>query len=144
MIHYNIKFRPYDWDVEVYVIVNNCFIEEILASMKDCPESEIQQAFLNLTTRINSGFIRTFDRRSIIVINKPTTIEEFINVYNHEKNHLEMHICEEFGIVVARPVIVCNCVLSPSTFIDGVTSLPLFVKETFTRSFVVSSFIEVI
>jgi hypothetical protein len=98
MIHYNIKFQPYDWDVEVYVIVNNCFIEEILASMKDCPESEIQQAFLNLTTRINSGFIRTFDRRSIIVINKPTTIEEFINVYNHEKNHLEMHICEEFGI----------------------------------------------
>lgn len=98
MIHYNIKFQPYDWDVEVYVIVNNCFVEEILASMKDCPESEIQQAFLNLTTRINSGFIRTFDRRSIIVINKPTTIEEFINVYNHEKNHLEMHICEEFGI----------------------------------------------
>lgn len=98
MIHYNIKFQPYGWDVEVYVIVNNCFIEEIIASMKDCPESEIQQAFLNLTTRINSGFIRTFDRRSIIVINKPTTIEEFINVYNHEKNHLEMHICEEFGI----------------------------------------------
>ncbi len=98
MIHYNIKFQPYDWEVEVYVIVNNCFIEEILTSMKDCPESEIQQAFLNLTTRINSGFIRTFDRRSIIVINKPTTIEEFINVYNHEKNHLEMHICEEFGI----------------------------------------------
>lgn len=98
MIHYNIKFQPYDWDVEVYVIVNNCFIEETLASMKDCPESEIQQAFLNLTTRINSGFIRTFDRRSIIVINKPTTIEEFINVYNHEKNHLEIHICEEFGI----------------------------------------------
>ena len=98
MIHYNIKFQPYDWDVEVYVIVNNCFIEEILASMKECPESEIQQAFLNLTTRINSGFIRTFDRRSIIVINKPTTIEEFINVYNHEKNHLEIHICEEFGI----------------------------------------------
>lgn len=98
MIHYNIKFQPYDWDVEVYVIVNNCFIEEIIASMKYCPESEIQQAFLNLTTRINSGFIRTFDRRSIIVINKPTTIEEFINVYNHEKNHLEIHICEEFGI----------------------------------------------
>ena len=98
MIHYNIKFQPYDWDVEVYVIINNCFIEEIIASMKDCPESEIQQAFLNLTTRINSGFIRTFDRRSIIVINRPTTIEEFINVYNHEKNHLEMHICEEFGI----------------------------------------------
>ena len=98
MIHYNIYFEPYDWEVEVYVVLNNCYINEIIHSLKDCPQSEIQKAFLNLTTRINSGFIRTFDRRSIIVINKPTTIEEFINVYNHEKNHLEMHICEEFGI----------------------------------------------
>lgn len=26
------------------------------------------------------------------------TLEEFINIYNHEKNHLEMHICDEYGI----------------------------------------------
>ena len=32
------------------------------------------------------------------MINKPITLEEFVNVYNHEKNHLEMHICEEFNI----------------------------------------------
>lgn len=25
-------------------------------------------------------------------------MEEFVNVYNHEKNHLEMHICDEFNI----------------------------------------------
>ena len=53
---------------------------------------------MNLTTRVNSGFIKSFDRKSIIVINKPITIEDFVNVYNHEKNHLEMHICEEFNI----------------------------------------------
>jgi hypothetical protein len=70
----------------------------ILESLKDCPESEIQRAFLNITTRINSGFIKTFNKRSIIVINQPTTLEDFVNVYNHEKNHLEMHICEEFDI----------------------------------------------
>jgi hypothetical protein len=64
----------------------------------DCPPSEIQQAFLNVTTRIDSGFVKTFDRRSVVVINKPTTLEEFINVFNHEKNHLEMHICDEFNI----------------------------------------------
>ena len=86
MIHYNIYFKPYDWEIEVYVV------------LKDCPQSEIQQAFLNLTTKVDSGFIRTFNRRSIIVINKPTVIEEFVNIYNHEKNHLEMHICEEFNI----------------------------------------------
>ena len=98
MIHYKIYFKPYDWEVEVYVILKDCYINMIIDSLKDCPSHEIQQAFLNLTTRINSGFIRTFDRRSIIVINKPTTIEEFVNIYNHEKNHLEMHICEEFRI----------------------------------------------
>ena len=98
MIHYNIYFRQYDWEVEVYVILNNCYINKIIDSLRDCPQSEIQRAFLNLTTRVDSGFIKTFDRRSIIVINKPTTIEDFVNVYNHEKNHLEMHICNEFNI----------------------------------------------
>jgi hypothetical protein len=98
MIHYNIYFRPYDWEVEVYVILKDCCIYEIINSLRTCPESEIQKAFLNLTTRMNSGFIKTFDKRSIVVINKPTTLEEFINVYNHEKNHLEMHICEAYNI----------------------------------------------
>jgi hypothetical protein len=98
MIHYNIYFRPYDWDVEVYVILKDCCINKIIDSLRDCPESEIQKAFLNLTTRMNSGFVKTFDKRSIVVINKPITLEEFVNVYNHEKNHLEMHICEAYNI----------------------------------------------
>ena len=98
MIHYNIYFEPYDWEVEVYVVLNNCYINEIIHSLKDCPQSEIQKAFLNLTTRVNSGFVKTFEKRSIVVINKPVTLEEFINVFNHEKNHLEMHICAEFNI----------------------------------------------
>ena len=98
MIHYNIHFAPYNWDVEIYVIINDCHINHIINSLKECPDSEIQKAFLNLTTRVNSGFIKTFDKRSVIVINKPMTLEEFINIYNHEKNHLEMHICDEYGI----------------------------------------------
>ena len=98
MIHYKIYFKPYDWEIEVYVILKDCYINKVIDSLKDCPQHEIQQAFLNLTTRIDSGFIRTFDKRSIIVINKPTTLESFVDVYNHEKNHLEMHICEKFNI----------------------------------------------
>lgn len=98
MIHYNIYFQPYDWEIEVYIVLKNSNITNIINSLKNSSQSEIQKAFLNLTTRINSGFIKTFDKRSIIVINKPVTLEDFINVYNHEKNHLEMHICEEFNI----------------------------------------------
>ena len=98
MIHYNIYFRPYDWEVEVYVILKDCYINTIINSLEGCPQSEIQRAFLNLTTKVDSGFIKSFNRKSIIVINKPTTLEDFVNVFNHEKNHLEMHICEEFNI----------------------------------------------
>lgn len=98
MIHYKIYFEPYDWEVELYVILKNCHIDNIIQSLEGSSESEIQRAFLNITTLVNSGFINTIGRKSIIVINKPETLEEFINVYNHEKNHLEMHICEEFNI----------------------------------------------
>ena len=98
MIHYNIYFKPYNWEVEVYIILKDCYISKIIDSIKGSSQIEIQQAFLNLTTKINSGFIKTFNNKSIIVINKPTTLEEFINIYNHEKNHLEMHICEQYDI----------------------------------------------
>lgn len=48
----------------------------------------------------NSGFTFTNqeEHKSIIVINRPDSAEEFIDTYNHEKNHVEMHICKEFGI----------------------------------------------
>ena len=74
MIHYKIYFQPYDWEVEVYLILNHCCIDTIMNSLCECSQSEIQKAFLNITTRINSGFIKTFNKRSIIVINKPTTL----------------------------------------------------------------------
>lgn len=98
MIHYKVYLKQYNWTVEIYIILKECYINMILDSMQDCPQSDIQRAFLNLTTRVDSGFIKTFDDKSIIVINKPSTIEEFVNIYNHEKNHLEMHICEAYGI----------------------------------------------
>ena len=98
MLHYNVYFRPYDWEIEVYVLFKDCYINKVIDSLQQCSGSEIQQAFLNLTTRVDSGLIKSFDRKSVIVINKPSTLEDFVNVYNHEKNHLEMHICEEFDI----------------------------------------------
>ena len=35
---------------------------------------------------------------SIVVIYKASSIEEFINTFKHEKNHLEMHICGALNI----------------------------------------------
>lgn len=33
-----------------------------------------------------------------MVIHKASSIGEFINTFEHEKNHLEMHICEALDI----------------------------------------------
>ena len=33
-----------------------------------------------------------------MIINMSTSMDEFINTYNHEKNHIEMHICEAYNI----------------------------------------------
>lgn len=62
----------------------------------DCPV--IQAAVSNIQSGYNTGFTYSKGNTSVMVINKCTSIVEVINTYNHEKNHIEMHICKELGI----------------------------------------------
>ena len=77
-------------------------IEEILSAVERAGGSQkvLKQAHANLMEDYNSGFTYTSSkyRKSIMVVNRSSSMEEFINTYNHEKNHVEMHICEELGI----------------------------------------------
>lgn len=98
MIRYNVYFKPYNWEVEVYVLLNRVDTEIIIDHLSCTYNHHLDDIIENLTTRTNSGFIKTINRKSIIVINNPINMQEFINIYNHEKNHLEMHICENFHI----------------------------------------------
>ena len=65
MIHFNFYFESYDWEIEVYIILKNCYINTIINSLQNCSQNEIQKAFLNLTTKVDSGFINSFNRKSI-------------------------------------------------------------------------------
>ena len=49
---------------------------------------------------LDTGFAySSYDKQcSIVVIHKASSIGEFINTFEHEKNHLEMHICEALDI----------------------------------------------
>ena len=102
MIHFNIIFEKYDWIVEVYIILENANNKRILNSLDcmKCPEKIKTQAEENLYSGVNSGFTYTNPkiRKSLMVVNRSSSMYEFINTYNHEKNHVEMHICEELGI----------------------------------------------
>lgn len=97
-----------------YINVNRGGIPAISSLSVNVTTTEVQFDFNNhrnigtpfrglLIVRLNyenSGFTFTNqeEHKSIIVINRPDSAEEFIDTYNHEKNHVEMHICKEFGI----------------------------------------------
>lgn len=102
MIHYEVHFDKYRWSVEVFIILSRPDIEEIISAVERAGGSQkvLKQAHANLMEDYNSGFTYTSSkyRKSIMVVNRSSSMEEFINTYNHEKNHVEMHICEELGI----------------------------------------------
>jgi len=66
----------------------------------DCPLHIMHKSFRLLTRGINSGFTYTNSdiHTSILVVNVSSSVDEYINTFNHEKNHVEMHICEEYDI----------------------------------------------
>ena len=102
MIHYEVYFDKYKWSVEVFIILSEANINSILDSVRKIrgSEKELEMAYKNLMEDYNSGFTYSNPKyqKSIMVINRSSSMEEFINTYNHEKNHVEMHICEELGI----------------------------------------------
>ncbi len=102
MTHFGVFFEKYNWDIEVCIIIENPDIQYILNRLEDlgCPNKILRMAISRIEDYENSGFTFTNPEKhkSIIVINRPNSAEEFIDTYNHEKNHVEMNICKEFGI----------------------------------------------
>ena len=103
MKRFKIYFTEYDWSIEVFIIHCKPDIKTILYRLEKAGSSDkvLDRAYECLTDDAkNTGFTysNSSRRKSIMVINKSTSMEEFINTYNHEKNHVEMHICEEFNI----------------------------------------------
>ena len=102
MIHYEVYFDKYRWSVEVFIILSKSGTAEIMSAVKRAGGSKkvLDSAYANLMEDFNSGFTYSSSkyRKSIMVVNRSSSMKEFINTYNHEKNHVEMHICEELGI----------------------------------------------
>lgn len=102
MIHYEVYFDKYRWSVEVFIILSRPDIAEIMSAVKRAGGSRevIESAHANLMEDFDSGFTYSSPkyRKSIMVVNRSSSMEQFINTYNHEKNHVEMHICEELRI----------------------------------------------
>lgn len=97
------KIRKYDWDVVIYYTVNEQQKTEIVTELKELqPDKEtLEKLERNLmNSELDTGFIYSsfYKKFSLIVIHKASSIGEFVNTFEHEKNHLEMHICEALDI----------------------------------------------
>lgn len=98
-----LKIREYNWDVIIYYTVDDNQKTEIIDKLRYLnPNKEtfdkLERNLIN--SNIDTGFIYSSfkERLSLIVIHKASSIGEFINTIAHEKNHLEMHICEALDI----------------------------------------------
>lgn len=97
------KVKKYDWDVTIYYSVDDIQKQEILSHLAKmgCDRQTLQSIKSNLEkAALDTGFsYSNFEQcKSILVVHKASSIGEFINTLEHEKNHLEMHICEALDI----------------------------------------------
>lgn len=99
----NFKINKYNWSVIIYYTINDIERKEIIDMLKgiDCNVSTLKSITNNLNkAKLDTGFTYSnYNKQcSIVVIHKASNIGEFINTFEHEKNHLEMHICEALDI----------------------------------------------
>lgn len=102
-IRQHFKMDKFDWGITIYYTVDDTQKSEILKKLEDmkCTKETLESISRNLEkAKEDTGFTYSnYEKQcSIIVIHKASSIGEFINTFEHEKNHLEMHICEALDI----------------------------------------------
>lgn len=97
------NIRKYDWEVVIYYTVDEKQKTEIVTELKELqPNKEtfekLERNLMN--SELDTGFIYSsfYKKFSLIVIHRASSIGEFVNTFVHEKNHLEMHMCEALDI----------------------------------------------
>lgn len=102
-IRQQFKMDKFDWDVTIYYTVGEDQKMEIFGELMklECDKGTLDSIVRNLDkAKSDTGFTYSSFKHqcSIVVIHKASSIGEFINTFEHEKNHLEMHICEALEI----------------------------------------------
>ena len=97
------KIKKYNWSIVIYYTVNDEESKEIIDKLEDlhCNSKTLESIKRNLEdAKVDTGFAySSYNKQyTIVVIHKASSIGEFINTFEHEKNHLEMHICEALDI----------------------------------------------
>lgn len=101
MIRQDFYIEPYDWRVTVFYGVTSDWCTEItrMLSHIGCSGENLRRAYRSLVvSRLDTGL--TYSnyplRRTIMVISRTSSPEQFQDSWDHEKGHLVKHIAEAF------------------------------------------------
>lgn len=102
MIYIKTYLEKYDWNIYVYVLINYEDTDniDILFRKHNVPKQTMNKALYRLTEYNNSGIIYN-DRKSkssVIIVSQTDSIQDLVNTITHEKNHLEMYLCDYYNI----------------------------------------------
>lgn len=103
MVKQDFYIEEYDWYVRVYYAVKKYWAERIANDLYECGcrSSNLERAYRSLKAgNLNTGltYSNFGKRKTIMVISKTSSPEQFQNSLDHEKGHLCRHISEAFGI----------------------------------------------
>lgn len=92
-----------DWAVTVFYDTGKNDTDEIMKLLKElgCPKRGLDKSYKNLSSgEYNTGltYSNPHIKESLVVLGHASSFEEFLNTWQHEVIHLNMHICESYGI----------------------------------------------
>lgn len=97
MIRQKIKIEKYDWEIYAYYAISTYYIDEILEHLWEIgvDGENAKRAYEKLSkNKLDTGlcYSNFAKRKSIIVIAKTSSAEEFLNSLTHEASHACVHI----------------------------------------------------
>lgn len=102
MIYGETYLTKYDWIIQLYILTNKDTEKHIFNILdKINIDNKYKQAILNkFINFVDCGSVvhNVFDRTSIIFIGQQSKIISYIDTIAHEKNHVEMCICNQLDI----------------------------------------------
>lgn len=103
MITQKVKIPNYNWTVDIFYDAKPKDADYILDTLWDmgCAKRHLGRAERLLksgTPDEGLTYSNAKERHTLVVVGHASDLFSALNTLEHETNHLEMHICEEYGI----------------------------------------------
>lgn len=103
MIQQNLFLEAYNWHIKAFYNFTCNYTPEAINALQliKCPSNKVKEAVSKIMScKLNKGltFTNMSLQRSVIIVSKASSPEEFLNTLVHENHHLLSHIAGKYNI----------------------------------------------